>query len=74
MAEKHLGFSSALSRYKAATPSRALHDLPENQRSLGNGISGLDCVDEFNEIAAYLCMNRSSLPKLQRLPTHLIPS
>jgi hypothetical protein len=48
-----LGFPEDLSRSKAATSSHAFQNLPEYQRFLDKRVSGLDCVDEFYEVATF---------------------
>jgi hypothetical protein len=48
-----LGSPEDLSRFKAATASHAVQNLPEYQRFLDKRVSGMDCVDEFYEVAAF---------------------
>jgi hypothetical protein len=53
-----LGSRELLSESKAATSSHAVQNLPEYQSYSDKRVSGMDCVDEFNEVAAFGWMTR----------------
>ena len=60
-----LGSREVLSGSKAATSSHTVPNLPEYQSFLDKRVSGMDCVDEFNEVVAFGWMTReheSTLP------------